>query len=261
MERPSSQIEYMFAVEQYLGFEWMDCHMSDVDNIHNQGEAISSGLSFTWINPGPIEAGEHIVPAKLSSDTARTFAALHLIMGDLTFAIDCLKMADEAGIPDSSNLQSKALIFSGVVGYARCFKTGVRSITLDPKILIHRGAPFDENIHSYMIALRDKHIAHSVNDFEDCEAIAIMIGKPGSGWRDGSGVGVVMKQTIGMSRILLQQAIQHIEALKQFIEADLSVQRNAVYVEFQENLAKTGKWEMAPIVKFPDRAKISERRK
>ena len=95
-------------------------------------------------------------------------------MGDLAFAEECLRAADEVGIPDNSKLHSKALIFSGVVGYARCFKTGVRALTLDPGDLTARGAPFDYDSHRYVIALRDKHVAHSVNDFEQCDAIAVM---------------------------------------------------------------------------------------
>jgi hypothetical protein len=142
--------------------------MSDPEELHDpstHGEAFSAECSFTWINPGPIEAGESIVPVKLTSDAARTFAAMHLILGDLEFAEECLKAADDLGIPDNSNLHSKALIFSGVVVYARCFKSGVRGFTLVPSDLTAKGAPFDDNIHQYLIAMRDKHIAHSVNDF------------------------------------------------------------------------------------------------
>ncbi len=238
--------------------------MSDTDEIHDistRGEAFSSELSITWIDPGRIEAGEMIAPAKLASEAAQVFAALHLVLGDLSFAVDCLAKADEAGIPDDKNLQSKALIFSGVVGYARCFKTGVRSVKLDPVALNNKGVSFDEHIHEYLISLRDKHVAHSVNDFEDCQAVAVMIGTPAAGWRDGSGVGVVIKQTVGISRALLRRAIAHIEVLKRFVESEISAQRLVVYSEFREYLAKGGKLEMAPIVKLSDRASVSQRRK
>ena len=238
--------------------------MSDPDELHDpstHGESFESVWSFTWINPGPIEAGESIVPARLSSAAARTFAALHLILEDLEFAEECLRAADNLGIPDGSNLNSKALIFSGVVVYARCFKSGVRALTLVPGDLTAKGAPFDYDIHQYLIALRDKHIAHSVNDFEQCDAIAVMIGKPGSFCRDGSGIGVVKKQTIGISRTLVHKAISHIRVLRQFLESELPAQREALHAEFQDNLAKTGKWEWAPVMNFSDRSKVAERRK
>jgi len=238
--------------------------MSDPEepyDLSTQGEAFSAECSFTWINPVSIEAGEFIVPARLSSAAARKFAALHLILGDLEFAEECLKAADNLGIPDNSNLHSKALIFSGVVVYARCFKSGVRALTLVPGDLTAKGAPFDGNIHQCLIAMRDKHVSHSVNDFEQCDAVAVMIGKPGSVWRDGSGIGVTKKQTVGISWALVRKAISHINALRQFLESELPAQREALHAEFQANLAKTGKWEMAPITKLSDRSKVAERRK
>jgi hypothetical protein len=230
-------------------------------DLEKQGESFSPELTFTWINAGPIEAGELMVPAKLSSPDARAFAALHLVLRDLAFATDCLTQANELGIPDDRNLQSKALIFSGVVGYARCFKTGVRLVTLDPEDTVRKGTPFDMEIHKYILALRDKHIAHSVNDFEDCQAVAIVVGRPEAGWRDGGGVGVVIKQTVGISRKLLQRAITHIENLKEFIATELEAKRLAVYAEFREAFARDGRWEEAPIVTMSDRSRISQRRR
>lgn len=82
------------------------------NNLSTHGESFESLWSFTCINPGPVEAGESIVPARLSSAAARTFEALHLILEDLEFAEECIKAADNLGIPDGGKLNSKALIFS-----------------------------------------------------------------------------------------------------------------------------------------------------
>jgi hypothetical protein len=226
-----------------------------------QGELCQLLFSFTWINPSRIEAGEFIMPAKLSSEAARKFAALHLILDDMRFAEECLNEADCIGLPDGKNFRSRALIHSGVVAYARCFKGGVRALTLKPKELIVKGAPFDSHIHHYMIALRDKHIAHSVNDFEECNAVAIMIGKPDSGWHDGSGIGVTKRQNVGITRTLIRKAISHINALRLFLESELPAQREALHSEFASNLAQTGKWEWAPLTEISDRSKVAEKRK
>lgn len=183
------------------------------------------------------------------------------MLGDLAFAEECLKAANEIGIPDDKNLHSKALIFSGVVGYARCFKSGVRALTLVPADLHDRGASFDDAIHEYLIALRDKHVAHSVNDFEQCESIAIVIGRPGAEWRDGSAIGVVKKQSIGISKAIVKRAVFHINALRTFLEAELPAQRVALHADFLASFQETEQWEMAPIMKLSDRSKVAERRR
>lgn len=234
---------------------------SVADEVAREGESLAPEMTFTWINPSRIEAGEFIAPARLSSPQAQSFAAMHLIHRDLTFARDCLAQADQIGIPDATNIQSKALVFSAVVAYARPFKSGVRLIRLSPEQMVEKGVLFDTEIHDYLIALRDKHVAHSVNDYEDCEAIAVVVGKPEAGWRDGSGVGVIVMQSVGLTRNLLRCAMAHIEGLKNAIIADIEAQRIPVYDEFKTVFAKDGKWEIAPLVKLSDRSKVSQRRK
>jgi len=233
----------------------------DINDISTQGETLSVEASFVWIDPRPIAAGETIAPAKLTSHAALEFAALHLILGDLEFAEECLKAANEIGMPNAKDFQQKALIFSGVVGYGRCFKSGVRVLTLNPAVLHGEGAPFDDEIHKYLIALRDKHVAHSVNDFEQCEAIAIVIGRPGAQWRDGSAIGVAKKQSIGISKALIQRAILHISAVREHLEAEIPAHRLGLHTEFLATFQKTGQWEMAPLMKLSDRSKLAERRR
>lgn len=49
----------------------------DMHDISTQGEAFSSAFSFTWLNPGPIAAGEAMAPAKLTSHAARRGSSQH----------------------------------------------------------------------------------------------------------------------------------------------------------------------------------------
>ena len=58
-----------------------------------------------------------------------------------------------------------AFTAAACIRYARCFKTGVR-IALDP-LDVASAKPDYVELHEFVIALRDKHIAHSVNAFED----------------------------------------------------------------------------------------------
>ena len=234
---------------------------SDYEQVAREGELLAPKMTVTWISPGRIEAGELIAPVKLSTAKAESFAAMHLILGDLMFALDCLAQADQIGMPDATNIQSKGLVFSAVVAYARPFKSGVRQIRLSPEQLVEKNVSFDSDIHDYLIALRDKHVAHSVNDCEYCEAIAVLVGKPELGWRDGSGVGVIIKQSVGLTRKLLKRTMVHIENLKIAISGEIEALRLEVYEEFKADFAQDSNREMVPLVKLSDRSKVSERRK
>jgi hypothetical protein len=72
----------------------------EAEGILMHGEKISPSWTITWINPGHIEAGESIAPAKLNSDLARKLAALYLVIEDLQFAFNCFVEADKLGLPD-----------------------------------------------------------------------------------------------------------------------------------------------------------------
>jgi hypothetical protein len=238
--------------------------MNDLPNTPNfatEGESLSPHWSFKWINPSRIEAGEAIAPARLSTPRAHEFAALNLVSEDLAFAHDCFTAAAQLGIPDSTNLQITSLIFSGVVGYARCFKSGVRKARLDSSTLKASNVTVDLEVHEYLISLRDKHVAHSVNDFEECEAVAIVVGRPEVGWRDGSGVGVIMKRSVGISASLLKRAIAHIAVVQKIVSNIVEGLRIEVYTEFKESFDKDQKWECAPLVHFSDRSAVAKPRK
>jgi hypothetical protein len=195
----------------------------------------------------------------VSGDLANRYAALHLILGDLAFSSDCLKEAAKLGVPDDQSVHSKALIFAGVVAYGRCFTSGVRDLKLDPDDLTARAKSFDEEIHAYLYDLRNKHIAHSVNDFEGCEPAGIIVGRSESGWRAG-GVGVVLMQGVGLSLKLLNRAVAHIDAMRAFLKNEVVQLRPKVYEVFRAEFEATGKWEMVPALRMPSREKIGERR-
>jgi hypothetical protein len=224
------------------------------------GEFFSPKWIFKWINPTQIKEGEAIAPAKIASSAGRKFAALYMILSDLSFALECLIEADRLGIPNTTNLHIKTLIFSGLVAYARPFAGGVRAIKLTPDTFSSAESTFNAEIHEYLIDLRNKHISHSVNEFESCEAIAIMVGTPGLGWRDGGGIGVVETQVIGLSRTMVRHAIAHITGAVNFLSTTIENRRVELYNEFKTQFAQDGKWEMAPLVRIPHRSKVSKGR-
>jgi hypothetical protein len=224
----------------------------------SKAEHQSPQWQFQFLDTTTIDAGEMIVPAKLSGDLAREFAEWHMIGEDLSFALDCLTESDRLGLPDSENLHSKALIFSAVVAYARPFKTSVRSLRMDPGYFSSLSS-FSAETHDYLIAVRDKHIAHSVNDFERSDATGVMVGTPQTKWRP-AGVGVTMMQTIGLSRRIVEQAIIQIADMRQVVTDHIDRIRPELFQIFCAEYAREGKWEMARFVQFPNRGNVQKRR-
>jgi hypothetical protein len=224
----------------------------------SQSEHQNPQWTFRLIGITSIEAGEMIAPAILEGNLASEFTDLHMIANDLSFALECLKEANKIGPPNSDNMLSKALIFSAVVAYARPFKTGVRGIKMD--INYFSSIPeFKADVHNYLIAIRDKHVVHSVNEFEQSKATGVMIGRPQGEWRP-AGVGVTQAHHIGLSGRIVEDAIAQITDMLRSILADIDKRRPELFQEFHAKFAIEKKWELAPIVQFPDRENVAKRR-
>jgi hypothetical protein len=65
---------------------------------------------------------------------------------------------------------------SALVAYARCFATGVRRVRLNVDLFKGLGdkAEEAEKAHTYVMDLRNKYVAHSVNRFEDLRVILLV---------------------------------------------------------------------------------------
>jgi hypothetical protein len=225
----------------------------------SMGEKQSPRWTYQFVDLTRIEAGEHIVPAKIDSQAGREYAALQSVLEDLSFALECLREADKLGLPDSENIHSKALIFSAVVAYARPFKTSVREIRLDPAYFSAARQGFNLDLHNYLIAVRDKHVAHSVNEFEQCAATGVMVGTPETKWR-AAGVGFTRHSIIGLSRSIVEQAVAQVSNMIAILNSNIEQSRFALYEEFRAKFEQDGKWEMAPLATFPSRENVPKRR-
>jgi hypothetical protein len=96
---------------------------------------------------------------------AKLLASLEGIRIDLEAVIDLCDLMSKVKRDDYSPTMWEALSAATVVRYARCFATGVRMRLTDQ---MFDGANPDLNdLHSYLIAVRSKHVAHSVNEFEE----------------------------------------------------------------------------------------------
>lgn len=227
----------------------------------SKGEKQSPSWTYQFFDLIYVEAGSSIVPAKIDSHASREFVAIQLTRKDLSFALECFKEASRLGVPDSANIQSKALIFSAVVAYARPFKTSVREIKLDAPYFVNSCPGFDLELHNYIVAVRDKHVAHSVNDFEGCQVTGVMVGSPDRTKWQAVGIGFTEHSVTGFSLAIVETAIIQIEAMLVAITADLDRRRVALYEVFRAKFDQDGKWELAPMFNFPSREKAPDRRK
>jgi hypothetical protein len=67
----------------------------------------------------------------------------------------------------------EALTIAAVVRYSRCFAKGVRA-KIPSSVL--EGLPVNQNTdHDFFVALRNKYIAHSVNEFEETKIVAYLV--------------------------------------------------------------------------------------
>jgi hypothetical protein len=231
----------------------------DPDPLH-KAEKVAPSWSFQFSDLTTVEAGQFMVAGKLDSALAREFAALHMIKNDLEFALSALIEARKLGKPDPENTLSRALIFAGLIAYARPFKTGVREVKLDKDMFSSLGVVFSHHIHDYLVDLRDKHIAHSVNEFERSAATSLMVGTADQKMWRVAGIGFTGMNAIGVSGQQVDEAIVQISSMLRQITVKLDGIRHTLYETERARFSKEGKWEMAPMATFAERKNVSRRR-
>ncbi len=103
--------------------------------------------------------------AQVDFEEAKTLADLAAIFQDLDFVTETLKrLIDLLETKDKDWVLIQSLWSAALISYIRCFATGKR-YGLDPDTIYSLNESAIE-FHNYHKDLRDKHIAHSVNPFE-----------------------------------------------------------------------------------------------
>ncbi len=109
---------------------------------------------------------------RIETPAAQDLAGIAGVVNDLSFAARAV--ARLLAIPEKTRddyTLTRALWSSALIAYIRCFSKGTR-YSLKPTIF--STIPKADLAHKYLVAhkyfkyLRDKHIAHPVNAFEDC---------------------------------------------------------------------------------------------
>jgi hypothetical protein len=118
---------------------------------------------------------------RLEDKKARRLADLTGIYMDLSFTIDACKVIME--FPEHEQDTTRGLLFrealwtSALISYARCFAPGKR-YGLSEATLATLGEDYLE-VHKVFLGLRNKHIAHSVNPFEQVE-VGLVLSEEGA---------------------------------------------------------------------------------
>jgi hypothetical protein len=103
----------------------------------------------------------------LSGPTAYRYADLVGVERDLRWTVQATALlADRAKRHENDLMFLEALHDTALIRYARCFKKGLRKAFRIPRNWIDELPPALRQAHQDAIHLRDKHIAHSVNDWE-----------------------------------------------------------------------------------------------
>ena len=129
-----------------------------------------------------------------TTEEARTLADIISVLDDLTFVINaCERLLHLETDEDADPVVVRALWNAALVAYARCWSTGVRSgISTD----VFDGLEGDPlGLHEYLKSMRDKHIAHAVNPFEDV-AIGLVLSPVGQADRSVVGVGHLLRKLV-----------------------------------------------------------------
>jgi len=228
------------------------------------GEERSGKLEFQWLEVGKeIPAGTPIVPIKIPTTEQTTeISALYSAKEDLTFALFCFKEAIKHDIPKVSNPISKALINAGTLSYARVFSSGVHKFKLTEKYFSNIWSIEDSDLHKYLSSLRDKHIAHSVNDFERAEAVGVVTITNDLRLLSTNpcGVGVVLTVSIGLPFVWLEQCPILMEKMITFIDGRINSLRIEICKQFHPTLKVGDKVEIHPFIQIANRDKIEKRR-
>jgi hypothetical protein len=127
--------------------------------------------------------------AEALADAGAELMDMRFVDAALTELLDSWPPGADTG-PDTT--AARALWIAAVVWYARSFTTGLRTSGIAAEIASTLPDPSRAE-HDYFVALRDRHMAHSVNVFEQV-ATAVLLGPgPDFDLADVQPIGLVME--------------------------------------------------------------------
>jgi len=155
--------------------------------------------------------------AKVDYEEAKKLADLGAIVQDLGFTMKtCSRLKQLLKENSQDSLLIESMWTAALIRYARCFATGKRFGLSESIFDGLIGEP--HKVHKMYMDLRDKHIAHSVNPFEQM-AVGLVLPPQGSREREIIGVATMSMRHICsdvegvhqlglLSKVLLEKVIQ-----------------------------------------------------
>lgn len=233
--------------------------VTGADSDPSEGEIVTAIWQYRFINLDQIPSGSKLAQGLFETASGRAVGEFRTVLSDMEFALECLEEADRLGLPDGQQLMSRALLNAAVVSYGRVFKGGVRSVRLRVDELSDPDQEHFSTTHEALLNLRDKHVAHSVNEYERAESGPLMVQTPDGMWSP-RGVGFIVQRYIGLNRQTVMNAIRLIRAWLSFLRARIGHLEAIEFAEFCQSFAVTGTFKMAPGYRVADRTKAGERR-
>lgn len=142
----------------------------------------------------PVVAGDDLPSAKGLAD-------LLSVGRDLEFVISASDrlLTEDSTEDETASILRRSLWSAALVAYARCFTAGKR-LGLAPSIFTDLGLPKEAiDFHVFLRHMRDKHVAHSVNPFEQVR-VGVVLAAPELGERRVEGVALLSMNHVATSR-------------------------------------------------------------
>jgi hypothetical protein len=167
----------------------------------------------------------------LGPETYR-LADMHGVLQDLEWLIALCKriLRYRARGPRPDSTEMEALEGAALIRYGRCFKGGARNAFVLDKQWIAGLSQELQDAHRDFVALRDKHIAHSINDWELNIPIANLRQDAKTGESQVSNVTVQGHRIIGQTRESIDQLKRLAESLLTLIRIEFDAETARVLV-------------------------------
>jgi hypothetical protein len=104
---------------------------------------------------------------QLTGPTAETLADLLSCQADLAHCVELLDAQLDRPEAQQNDTVGRGLWEAAVLAYARVFASGVRHRARIPNHAVSAIDPLAMTLHEWLLGLRDKHLAHSVNAFDE----------------------------------------------------------------------------------------------